>query len=286
MAEKLRNRMAILSVSGEKVFTKHYPVGDTAIKKITENNELLWSVASNDEQTVTITFLRKEYLSSLLDELAANHIHIVEQRIMSEYVPLTDNETLEITDKYFHLSTLRHIPERLNLLCSLLFYRLRLPVLILLFLLLLGNFMLNERLRGENSALQTELQIRERTNKAQKETQERQGRIGAEYRKIPKVSFALLSDRIASYLPEGVRLSNLTVFPPISSGSLINRNKEVNISFNVVRLQGETTIPGSVTLLTQFLDSDELFSGVEIVSLQRQKESSLFRFELLIKLKL
>jgi hypothetical protein len=286
--DKLKHRPVVLLISGEGVLSKKYLSGDAGLKKITENKELLWSVVPADGNTgeVTVSFLRKECIASLLDELAKNQIPLLGLRIVSQATPGEELTPEELLKREFSLRNLRRDKQRLNLLCELLYYRLRLPVLLFFFVLLLGNFLLSEQLRQENSVLQTELSAKQRNDRAQKELREKQGRIGGEYRKVPDVSFALLSDRIASYLPEEMRLSRLSLFPAVDTGNLIGRDKEVKLSFGIIRIVGETTIPGSVTLFSRFLGSDPLFAGVEVTALERRKDSSVYQFELHLKIKL
>ncbi|MDR0894159.1 MAG: hypothetical protein LBN06_02480 [Prevotellaceae bacterium] len=285
--EKLKHRPVILYITGEGVLSKHYPTEDVARKKITENKELLWSVTSSgkDSEGVTVSFMRRERIAPLLEELDRYAVPILEQHIASTHLSAGELSPGEALKRAFALSNLRRKPEQLNLLCRLLYHRLQLPVLLLFLVLLLGNFLLSERWRRENNLLQTELSARQRNDKLQKESREKQGRISNEYRKVPSVSFALLSDRIASYVPEEVRLNRLSLFPATSSGSLIGRDKEVKLSFGIIHLTGETTIPGSATLFSRFLSNDPLFDSVKVVSLERQKDSPLFQFELHLKIK-
>jgi hypothetical protein len=285
--DKLKHHPVVLCVTGDGVLSKRYPAEDAAVKKITENKELLWSVVYSEKESgeVTVSFLRKERIAPLLKELENHAVPVLEHRIAPQCASIDDLSPNEILKRAFTLSNLRRKEGELNLFCRLLYHRLRLPVLLLFFVLLLGNFLLSEKLRKENSVLQTEFSAKQRNDRRQKEMLEKQGRIGSEYRKIPNVSFALLSDRIASYLPEGVRLNRLSLFPAASGGNIVGREKEVKLSFDTIHLIGETAIPGSVTLFSYFLSSDRLFDGVEVVSLERQKESSLFQFELHIKIK-
>ncbi len=283
--EKWKHSMALLAITGEGVVSKLYRKDDASVKKITENEELLWTITPTETgEELVVSFLRKDSIGDFLDRLNKSNIYVLDKWIGKSGTFDKEDYVAGIYEREMSLSAIRQTPGRLNMVCNVMYYKFRLPVLLLFFFLLLGNFLLNTRFRKEYEAVQTELNMKQRNDKARQENQKKEGRIQAEYQKIPDCSFALIADRVASYVPINVRLNLLSVFPLESGSSIINRQKGLKLKTGTVVVKGEVEIPGSITLFSQLLSSDKMFSKVEILSLARQKDSSMFSFELLINL--
>lgn len=284
--EKWKHSMAVLSISGDQIVSKLYPNDDPAIKKITENKDLVWSIIPSEKNNeCLVSFLRKDSLGESIELLDKNNIHILDTWIGRNEIPDKEKRITDFYNKEMSIPAIRKTPGRLNVICDVLYFKLRLPILLLFFCLLLGNFFINTQLRKDYETIQTELNLKRRNYKAFQENQKKQNRLQTEYEKITDVSFALIADRIASYVPTNVQLNLLSVFPLESTrSSARSREKGLKLKIGSIIVKGEVEIPGSVTLFTQFLSSDNLFSKVEILSLHKQKDSSLFNFELLITL--
>ena len=284
--EKWKHSIAILSISGDQIVSKLYSKEDAAIKKITENKDLLYNITPSEKKDeCLVSFLRKDEINQFIELLDKNNIHILDTWIDRNELSTKKERLNDFYSKEMSLSVIRKTPGRLNIFCDSIYYKLRLPVLLIFFCLLLGNFFINTQLRGDYEMIQTELNMKRRNDKAFQENQKRQNRLQTEYQKIPDSSFALIADRIASYVPTGVQLNLLSVFPLESARNHAgSREKGLKLKTGSIIVKGEVEIPGSVTLFTQFLSSDHLFSKVEIRSLSRQKDSSLFNFELQITL--
>lgn len=284
--EKWKHSMAILSVSGEQIVSKIYPKNDAAIKKITENKDLLCNITpSGEDDECLVSFLRRDGINEFIELLDKNNIHILDIWITRNELSTRKKQLNDFYRKEMTLSSIRKTPGRLNIFCDSIYYKLRLPVLLILFCVLLANFFFNTQLRNEYEIIQTELNMKQRNDKTFRENQKKQNRLQTEYQKIPDCSFALIADRIASYVPTSVQLNLLSVFPLESARSLAgSREKGLKLKTGSIIVKGEVEIPGSVTLFTQFLGNDNLFSKVEILSLSKQKDSSLFNFELQITL--
>lgn len=103
------------------------------------------------------------------------------------------------------------------------------------------------------------------------------------YNQIPNRSIALLADRIASYIPANLFLFSMNVFPVIKNTNSRDK-KELSIEDHTIRLKGVVETPGSITLLSQLLEADTLFTKVKIVRMERRKDSDMFGFEMEITL--
>lgn len=283
--EKWKHSPAILLITGDKVISKKFSIADTSIKKITENPELLWNIySSNDSEEFTIYFLRKELAEELIECLDRNYIYILEKIVNNDEATKREQIIADFYKKSIKLLDFRQNQTQSNLLSLIIYYKIRLFLLLFFFIILLGNFLLNTRFRQEYEAVQNELYIHQRTNRQQQDNQKKKGRIQSQYESIPSRTFALLADRIGSYIPPQIVLSSLIISPLEGTGSNnVLQNKKLKFNNNSIIIKGETEIPGGVSLLTQYLDRDHLFSSVKIHSLIRDKDSSWFTFELNIE---
>lgn len=285
--DKWKHCPAILLVTGEQIVEKKLKNTDASIQKITENPELLWNLYSHvNSEEQTISFLRKELTKELAESLEKNNIYIFETWICKDENPDKERMVSDFYKKQFKLSDVSKNPIQANLLSQVIYYKIRLPLLLLFFIILLGNFLLNTRIRQEYEVVQSELYLNQRKNKQQQDNQKKQGRIQSQYQSIPNRSLALIADRIASYIPPHIVLNSLILSPLEGmEKNFVSRNKELKFKHNFISIKGETEIPGGVSLLTQYIDSDHLFSRVKIHSLAREKDSFLFTFELNVELK-
>lgn len=285
--DKWKHSPAILLITGEEVVEKRLKKSDNSIEKITENNDLIWNLYSHeDSEEQTISFLRKEFIKDLSESFVRNKIYVLEEWICKNENPDREKLISDFYKKQFKLTDVRKNPLRANMLSLVAYYKLRLPMLLFFFIVLFANFLLNSRIRREYDEVQNELYLNQRKNRQQKDDQKKQGRIQAQYQSIPDRSLALIADRIASYIPPMILLNSLVVSPLEGTGSnLVSRNKELKFNHNFISIKGETEVPGGVSLLTQCLDSDHLFSSVKIQSLVKENDSSLFTFELNVELK-
>lgn len=92
---------------------------------------------------------------------------------------------------------------------------------------------------------------------------------------------ALISDRIASYVPKNLLLTSMVFLPEKASAA---RSRAVNESDNMIVIKGKSGISGTVLLFTQYLQEDKLFKKVEVVNIDNLKDNELYDFEIRILL--
>ena len=276
--ERWKNNIAILSITGEQIVSRAYQAEDTATRKIAENEQLVWSISQETNDNATISFLRKELLNEITSLLEKNKIHIAETWINRYEIHDRDEKIASFLNRKINFTHIRRSKSDLNLFSELLYHKVKLPVLLLLFCALLANFFVNSNIRKEYEQNQILLTNKQRDTKTKAE-KDGNNRISGEYAKIPTHYYALIADRIASYVPDNVRLGQLTLFP---IGKNSPRNRGIIIESKSIIVKGDVDIPGSITLFTQLLSADNMFSKVDIASLSRKEGATIFEFELLI----
>lgn len=278
---------AVLLITGDQVISKKFRKDDLSFNRITENPELLWDLSfQSDSEEQTVSFLRKELIEELIGVLERSEIYVLKKWIIKEEDISKEKLIVNFYKNHFRLVDIRNNLPQINMLSLIIYYKMRLPVLLLFFMMVLGNFLFNIHLRQEYETAQSELYFNQRNNKQQQDTQKKQAHILSLYQSLPNRSIALIADRIASYVPQKLVLNSLLFFPLEGTEyNSVQQNKKIKFKENFILIEGETEIPGGVSLFTQFLEKDQLFSNVKIVSLVKDKDSSIFTFELNIELK-
>lgn len=273
---------ALLLITGESLVSKNFQVKDSFYQRITDNPELLWEVQGEpDAEEQTITFLRKDRTEELFGLLSRNHIILLKQWIREQGSFNEKKLVLDFYKEYFKVSNLCRDMSFADTLSRVVYHKIRLPVLLLFFIIVLGNFVLNTYIRKEYEVVQSELHMNKRYNTEQQAHSKKEGNILSRYRSVPAFPVALMADRIASYVPPQLTLHSLRLFPLEHAESAFSlRSKEQGDVEKKIRVKGETPIPGCVSLFTQYLESDKLFSCVRINSLAKKGDSSGFVFEL------
>ena len=277
---------ASLLVSGEEVINKRLQTDDYALQRITDNKELLWEIEQEPDGVLqNISFLRKEKVEKLTDLLSRHHIPILKTWIRKT---AGENERDLISDFYGKQlkasSLFQNIPMA-NTLSLLAYHKLRMPVLLCIFIVALANFGLNTHLRKEYEKTSAELQTTKQHNKDLQANQEEEGSLLSQYQSEQVYPSALMADRIASYVPQQLILTSLRLFTE-GKNKLDNRlgkKQTKEVEEKIILIKGETSMPGCVSLFSQFLENDKLFKDVTIKSLAKKSNSTDFTFELVVE---
>ncbi len=283
--EQWKHYIAILLVTGDQVISKKYIEDDVSIKKIVENENLLWEVSSiNTSEEQILSFLRKELLQSFLDDLVINRIHLL--KILISQTNILDKDQLlhRICLEEMSFGVIRKSIQKINLVFELLYHKYHLPILLSFLLILLGNYFINVRLRQQKKMNQTQLEIVRKNNEAKQKAESSLNRLVVNYNKVPNCSFSTIADKIASYVPSNLSLNVLSIFPYVNKMNFTGKYEGQNIRVNIIIIKGWVETPGSITLFSQLLNSDALFTKVDILSLVKRKKENLFDFEMQIAL--
>lgn len=277
---------AVLLITGDQVVSKMVGRDDFFFKRVTENPELLWDLYPQvDAERETISFLRKEVIEELMELFEKNDIYILKRWISCDDKFSRENLIIDFYNHQLNLSEIHQNLSLINILCLITYYKMRLPILLLFFITLLGNFLLYMHLRQDYETIQSELYFSQQKNKQQQNDRKKQDRILLLYQSTTNQSIALIADRIASYVPKQMVLNSLTIFPLEGAKyNSVSQNKSFNFKKSLIQINGETEISGSISLFTQFLENDYLFSKVKICSLAKDKDSPSFNFELDVEL--
>lgn len=274
---KKKHGIALLLIKGSDVGTKEFATSDKdGVKKITENENLLWTIHEENNFS-TIDFIRKSSVENILNELRDRSLHIIEITVSRH--PDTDLRTtlLDLYEKKLNFERLKKSKEFSAFFFDSLFDKIKLPFLLFFFVLLFVNYIVFSNIKEKYEISETAYNIRLQKNKQERENNEKANRLFGEYDKIRSYPLALLSDRIASYMPKDIRLVSMVFFPEDRSNA---GARTASKNANLIIVKGKAEIAGTVLLFAQYLQEDKLFSKVDIININNLKDNGSYDFEL------
>lgn len=273
----------ILIISGKGVVTKDFRAESEESRQITNHpEEFLFASESTGESTLRITFLRRKMYDSLCHHMNIERLPVIEVRIdagnnaeleaikAAEEFWTAEAGIKEIMAPSLHSSTL----------LSILAKQLLLPVLGILLVVLLANFLVQQNLASRLNDQQVRMSHAQKTSaQAEKISGQKQQVLNDLVSEI-HYPYSWIADRIASVVPDDIVLSELEIQP--LSGK-IQANKPVVADENKVVVKGRCRNPESVTSLTDSIHSFGIFSSVQLNVLNRDGNNN-YQFNIDISL--
>lgn len=276
-----KDRIAVVVITGSDVGSKEFDMSSRDVAaKITDNDNLLWTLHEGKDYA-RIDFIRKSSLASGLKEIEDKGVYIADS-IVSRQTGIDINRVLQgFYEKKINFNHIKTSPKFRAFFFDRLFDRIKLPVLLFFLVLLFANYLIFSNINEKYNVSETAYNIQLQKNKQETENSEKAGRLFDEYNKIPAYPLALISDRIASYVPRNLLLTSMVFFPEKTS---VARSKAVNEAGNVIVIKGRSEIAGTVLLFTQYLQEDKLFKKVDVVNIDNLKDNESYDFEVRILL--
>lgn len=274
---KRKHGIALLLVRGSDVGTKEFATSDNdGVKKITENENLLWTVHEENDFSA-IDFIRKSSVENILNALRDRNLHIMEITVSPHSDIDLRTTLLDLYEKKLNFEHLKKSKEFCAFFFDSLFDKIKLPFLLFFFVLLFVNYIAFSNIKEKYEISETAYNIRLQKSKQERENTEKANRLFSEYDKIRSYPLALLSDRIASYMPRDIRLVSMVFFPENRSNA---GARAVKNNANLIIVKGKAEIAGTVLLFAQYLQEDKLFSKVDIININNLKDNGSYDFEL------
>lgn len=292
-AEKFKNPVLVV-VTGAGVVRKVYDCNQTReIERVTENEAFVWNCGERENGERMIDFTRKDRIVSLSEAFETDRVPVVDIYIgggPGREVLLPEEEDIRAAAEWAVKRFYRENAEGKQLLGSgktgdvlagLIAGKVKIPLLVCLLCLLLINYLWSASVREEYRRQQEVLPVLETNASGREKVSGEMARIMDEFKGEGKTFFSLLSDRIASLVPPEVNLETLVVNPLIKS---IEEKKPLMIREGYIGLTGSTAEPEKVTVLTGSLAGCDFARQVKLLSLDRDRETGLFHFNIWIVL--
>ncbi len=270
----------VVGVTGQGVVAKNVRPGDAIREKVVRGTDFLWEEYAGEGEERRLVFVRKEAPAEFLET-----VHHLKVTVVAVF-PLDEEgggEAEKITAVFREQFTFRNLlktDRQAGQLANLLAAKIRIPVLACLFLMAAFNFGIHPGVSGEHDRLRSELLFLKRESEERRGNDRRLSAFLETYGNGAAFPFSRTADRIASLLPEPVRLTELSLVPLQKSPE---RGKPLQLQANTVRLKGRAEREEAIGRLTRLLSEDPSFRQVRLTSLAKQPEEAFFTFEILIE---
>lgn len=263
---KKKKCAVILIVTGSDIGSKVYDSsGNEAISKITENDKLLWTI-HRDDGYERIDFTRKALIDDILNEINEKGFYILSTTVSAQTDVDINIILRDFYEKSVSFNFIKESEEFMAFFFESLYDKIKLPVLLFFFVLLFVNYLIFSKIKEEYDISKDAYNIQLKMNKQETENREKASRLFSNYEKIHTYPLALLSDRIASYLPKNVLLTSMFFFPDKTP--------------DVIIVKGKAEVAGTALLFAQYLQKDKLFGKVDVININNLKDSDSYDFEL------
>ena len=258
--------VVLVTVTGHGTLSK--PAASELAARVRSDEEtFLW----NDHDDL-ISFVRRERVQSVLEELAAANIH--PQRISVAVTPDAAAQTFFATLRW---RSLLHPTVEASALMQCIARRLALPVLGIFLCLLVVNAVVSPSLGRRCQSLQTELAARERSASAQADVTARQQTLAAEFAATAPTSRALLCDRIAAAVPQKIVLTQLSV-EPLTKRFEAAKPLQRKEHFAVVN--GMAATADDISDFVERLSTERCFRAVHLANVERERDGDRLHFRI------
>lgn len=281
LGRKKKKEPLVAVISGRGVIKKTYPSGSAAAG-ITGNKKDFLSASEESGDCTEVTFMRREPYDSLIRELCSHTSGLVGVRLDPDGLPF--DEVIAAGNDFFKGSLsagelLKASPES-NKLASLMASRIMLPVIGAAFLIVAVNFFIQRDLQEKTAQQQFVLNRMERTRAS--ETKQRGGKelLGGLLMPQAKHPYAVIADKIADRVPEGVMLTELSINPP---NGRLQEKKPLSTHPDKVTIRGESGSAAAVTDFTSALQAIELGETTRLLSMARDRNGK-YVFEISLDL--
>lgn len=248
----------VVFVTGEAVGSKSYDVSDPIVRRIEANPDLYVSVHDN----ATVDYVRKSAVDSAIEETGCKAIGVVVCRNMDSVD--MDAEVKAVRRRRLSVPALKQDMPLADYLASRLLKRILLPVLFVYLAVLSANFFINSRLTERLGEVRSAYARESALAKRRSAVTQAQERLFAQYRAVPDVDMAGLSDDVASLVPDDIRLTSLAF-------------KE-----SLARICGDAFSSEAVMSFVDSLRKTVECEAVNVIMLEKDRKEDLFRFEIQI----
>ena len=159
--------------------------------------------------------------------------------------------------------------------------RLRLPVLGLLLLLLIGNYLLSDHLTAQKQQWQQQVDIARTRLGQQERLSDQKQQLWQDFNRLPEIPYALICDRIAEAVPADISLTELSVQPLQKK---LEEHKTLALDERIITLKGMAIQADEITEFAQRLQQNPLIQTLTLIRLEQETETPFFRFHIRMSL--
>lgn len=260
----------LLYVCGYGVLTKQKGQID---KIISDKNKFLFS----QQQDGSISFVKRSQIDSLSEKFHTPLLGLGCAKDPSEAIELGKKEY----EDTLRFRKLFRLDKTGDLLATLIYERMKWPVLIIALILVAINFIVRgplEKKYNENHAL---LVVMQKEKGRKKDLSEQQKELLQEFSSGIHARFASLADKVAQCVPEHILLHELSI-QPLSQP--LEERKALRIEPFTLLVRGDSPQTSDISRFVSNLREIEGVNELKIISVEQSRDERLLNFEIKIKL--
>lgn len=260
----------LLYVCGYGVLTKQKGQID---KIISDKNKFLFS----QQQDGSISFVKRSQIDSLSEKFHTPLLGLGCAKDPSEAIELGKKEY----EDTLRFRKLFRLDKTGDLLATLIYERMKWPVLIIALILVAINFIVRgplEKKYNENHAL---LVVMQKEKGRKKDLSEQQKELLQEFSSGIHARFASLADKVAQCVPEHILLHELSI-QPLSQP--LEEREALRIEPFTLLVRGDSPQTSDISRFVSNLREIEGVNELKIISVEQSRDERLLNFEIKIKL--
>ncbi len=254
----------VVVISGEGVLSKN--VDETA-RRITTNPDIVWQQRGD-----IITFARKSDVDRVMIQYP--------EALFFTLSPAVNEAVISCSVKKFYSSyyTIGGLIKSSHLQISI-FNQLKMPILLIVFVIVAVNYVINSRLAAQNSNLTIEVSQLSRVISRELKSGDEQKQLLTMLDNRREVYNCQITDMIASVVPMTIALTRLSIDPITER---LRKGKDVKRERNSVFIKGITKSGGDVAKFAQRIGDFEFVREAKISKIEADKRSEETIFEILV----
>lgn len=285
-----RNVPLVMVITGEGIASRVVATEEDA-ERIVQREDLLCEKHVLGNGTMELVFTRADRFSSLLELWQKKQLPLVGIRLLKTGGSDVVEEGMgkEIAEKTmesffkqdWHWSLLMEEALRAKTLSDALVRKWRLPALVVLLILLVGNYLWRQSLETSLAEIQFALKDAERVVSDERRRSQGTEQVVREFEQWERLPWAFMADRMASAVPVDMWLEDC-VFSPFLEDLV--PGKTVQIDQHTIWVEGRSVGVESLTRFSSALSRLDFTREVTLVDLKRESRSGYFRFRLMMKI--
>lgn len=254
------SRPVAVMITGSTVSSKNVTERDPAVSRIMKSGDLYLTLHTDIRSGTTVDFIRKDSVSEVMAELERKSPAILGILVAKQ----SDSAGRCIENICDSRLTVRNLPHDLTLLsalCSQIYMKLRLPLLLAYLCILAANWIAFGEIGSRLQEKKVELESITRIRKVAEESDSRQKSLEKKFMDAPNLEISAVSGEIAASVPDGIRFNCLHI--QLGGKTLNSSGRSAT-----VKISGETFDPGSIVELSDRLATDSKFGQADISSIE------------------
>lgn len=277
-AAKSLNRLPlILAVSGYGVLSKDAESSADIVGRVrAEGSGFIWS-----EEGDVLTFVREEQVAPLIEQLKTNGIRPMLTACVGQDKDAVGRMVDRVYSEYANFKALLRPSAVSSRFAQQLAGKLKMPMLGVVLLVLVVNFMVSGGVRSTYEARRAEMQAIENERGQENEVSSQRKQAIEQFGRAFPEDFSFICDRVALAVPGEITLRSLEVQPLIRPAE---NGKKLQLMENRVTIKGESPDSERISFYASSIEKLKIVAKVNLTAVEQEPETGLLVFRIDLEL--